>query len=138
MTPLLLDTCAAIWLAVGDPTFSKAGLDTLTEARRKGMPIVVSPISAWEIGLLNARGRLPLLMEPQAWFKALLALPGIELAPLNPEILIQCSFLPGTPPRDPADRIIVATARSQGYRLVTRDGLLLDYAEAGHVEAVAC
>jgi PIN domain nuclease of toxin-antitoxin system len=57
---------------------------------------------------------------------------------LTPEILIQSSFLPGDPPRDPADRIIIATARTVGYRLVTRDRLLLAYAEAGHIEGVAC
>jgi PIN domain nuclease of toxin-antitoxin system len=60
------------------------------------------------------------------------------LTELTPEVLISSSYLPGSPPRDPADRIIAATARVQGYRLVTRDRLLLDYAEAGHVEALAC
>jgi PIN domain nuclease of toxin-antitoxin system len=138
MTPLLLDTCAAIWLAVGDASLTSASLDALASARREGANISVSPITAWEIGLLNARGRLPLLMEPTVWFRKLISLPGLELAPLNPDIFVQSSFLPGVPPRDPADRIIAATARALGYRLVTRDKILLDYAEAGHVEALAC
>ncbi len=135
--PLLLDTCAAIWLANGDG-LSDTSLTVLRQARLEGANIAISPITAWEIGVLNTRGRLPLLIEPAAWFRGLMALPGLQLAALTPEILIQSSFLPGDPPRDPADRIIIATARTVGYRLVTRDRLLLAYAEAGHIEGVAC
>jgi PIN domain nuclease of toxin-antitoxin system len=138
MTTLLLDTCAAIWLVTGNMTLSQASRDALADTLSEGGIIAVSPITAWEIGLLNARGRLPLLMEPGAWFRTLIGLEGIELAALSADILIQSSFLPGKPPRDPADRIMAATARVLGYRLVTRDRLLLDYAEAGHVEALAC
>ncbi len=135
--PLLLDTCAAIWLANGDP-LSDESLAALGDARRAGLSIAVSPITAWEIGMLNSRGRLPLLLEPQAWFRSLTGLPGIQLAAMSPDVLVQSSFLPGEPPRDPADRIIAATARAFGLRLVTRDHLLLEYAEAGHLEAVYC
>lgn len=95
-------------------------------------------MSAWEIGLLNARGRLVMSMSPLAWFDALLAVPGIELAELTPRVLIASSFLPGDPPKDPADRIIATTARELGLQLVTRDRLLLDYAEQGHIQALAC
>ena len=135
--PLLLDTCACIWLAHGEP-LNDASLAAVADSRQQGLPIAVSPMTAWEIGVLNVRGRLPLLMEPAAWFNAIITLPGVHLALLTPEILIQSSFLPGEPPRDPADRIIAATARAMGYRLVTRDRLLLDYADAGHIEAIAC
>jgi PIN domain nuclease of toxin-antitoxin system len=57
---------------------------------------------------------------------------------LSPQILIASSFLPGKPPRDPADRIIIATARDLGATLITRDGLILKYAEEGQVSAIAC
>jgi len=137
MTDLLLDTCAVLWLA-GKQPMSAASLEVLGRARLQGEAAAVSPISAWEIGLLNARGRLPLLMEPATWFRTLMTRPGLTLAPLTPDILVQSSFLPGEPPRDPADRIIAATARASGYRVVTRDRLLLDYADAGHLEAIAC
>ncbi len=52
--------------------------------------------------------------------------------------LIAASFLPGKPPRDPADRIIAATARDYGATLITRDRALLDYGKDGHVKVVAC
>jgi PIN domain nuclease of toxin-antitoxin system len=48
------------------------------------------------------------------------------------------SYLPGEPPRDPADRIIAATAREYGYCLVTRDRLLLEYADRGHIQVLVC
>jgi PIN domain nuclease of toxin-antitoxin system len=52
--------------------------------------------------------------------------------------LIASSFLPGRPPRDPADRIIAATARDYGCTLMTRDRALLDYGEQGHIRVLAC
>jgi PIN domain nuclease of toxin-antitoxin system len=57
---------------------------------------------------------------------------------MPPALLIAASFLPGIVPRDPADRIIAATARQYGQMLVTRDRPLLDYAGHGHVSALAC
>lgn len=95
-------------------------------------------MTAWEISLLNARGRLALSMSPQAWFDTLLKIPGVALAELSVTILIASSFLPGSPPRDPADRIIAATAREHGLRLVTRDRVLLDYGGDGHLDVLAC
>jgi len=88
--------------------------------------------------LLSARGRLTMSMSPQSWFELLLATPNVALAELSPDILIASSFLPGTAPRDPADRIIAATARENGLRLITRDKVLLNYAKAGHLDALAC
>ncbi len=137
MTPLLLDTCAAIWFAEDDPVTPDA-VKAIDQAASDGIPIFVSPMSAWEIGLLTARGRLAMSMSPEAWFDALLNVPGVELARLSVKVLVASSFLPGTPPRDPADRIIAATAREFGYQLVTRDSALLDYADQGHIQALAC
>jgi PIN domain nuclease of toxin-antitoxin system len=98
----------------------------------------VSPISAWEIATLAARGRLALTLSPTAWFTALLAQPGITLSPMPPALLIASATLPGTPPRDPTDRILAATAREHGHILITRDGELVPYAQSGHLEAIIC
>ena len=134
---LLLDTCAALWLAEGSPLAAPA-LQALAQARRAGTPIRVSPMTAWEIGVLVARNRLRLPMEPAAWFAALIALPGLSLAELTPALLAAAAALPGEPPRDPVDRMMAATARGLGCRLITRDSALLDYARAGHMQATAC
>ena len=137
MSPLLLDTGAAILLAEGE-AISQDALDALNQAAHQGDPVYVSAISSWEIGFLAARGRLSLSMAPLAWFERLLDIPGVYLVELSPRILIGSSFLPGRPPNDAADRVILATAREGGYRLVTRDKHLLDYAAEGHIAALAC
>ena len=135
--PLLLDTCAAIWLTNGDKV-SEHCVAAISACREAEEPIFVSPITAWEIGLLVARGRLSLLMPPQRWFDRLLQAPNVCLAEMPVDILIASSFLPGTPPNDPADRIIAATAREYGFVLVTRDHELQDYAAQGHIQSLLC
>lgn len=135
--PLLLDTCAAIWLSGEQPTAQQT-IDAMERAHVAGGPIYLSPITAWEIGLLVSRGRMNLQMAPERWFARLMEAPGLQLADMPPSVLIAASFLPGTPLRDPADRILAATAREFGYRLVTRDRPLLEYAEQGHIQALAC
>ena len=137
MTPLLLDTCAAIWLAEAE-SFAKEATRVLEEAYDEGAGVYVSPITAWEMGLLAARGRVSLLMTPQRWFERLLEAPGLRLSEMTPNVLIASSFLPGKLPGDPADRIIAATAREYGYKLVTRDRPLLEYAKQGHIHAIPC
>ena len=137
MTPLLLDTCAAIWL-VEKEVISDQAIDALNEAVDKDEPVYVSMISSWEIGLLVAKRRLPLSMEPLAWFERLLGVPGVRLAEISARILVASSFLPGSPPQDPMDRIILATAREGGFRVLTRDKRMLAYADEGHVMALAC
>ena len=136
-TPLLLDTCAAIWIAEDRPIAQDAA-DMMDRAIAANEPVFISPITGWELGMLVSRGRMNLLMSPQRWFERLLQAPGLQLAGMSPEILISSSFLPGKPPRDPADRIFAATAREYGYRLITRDRPLLEYASEGHIQALAC
>ena len=78
-----------------------------------------------------------LTLDPREWFRAALDA-GIGLAELTPDVLIASSYLPSQLLRDPADKIIAATARSFGYKLMTRDRPLLEFGAAGHVEAIAC
>jgi PIN domain nuclease of toxin-antitoxin system len=137
MQPLLLDTHAAIWITRNEALAPRAA-EAVNAAHQAAGIVFVSPITAWEVGLLVSRNRLNLLMTPQRWFARLLSVPGVQLADMSPEILIASSFLPGTPPRDPADRIILATARDLGATLVTRDRLLLKYGEDGQVSTIAC
>lgn len=134
---VLLDTCSAIWIANGEPIADEAAR-LLGEMHRTGGAVFVSPITAWEVGLLVARGRLNLMMPPAQWFDRLLEAPGLRLSEMPPELLIASSFLPGSPPRDPADRILAATAREYGYQLVTRDATLLAYGEQGHIQSRIC
>jgi PIN domain nuclease of toxin-antitoxin system len=134
---VLLDTCAAIWLMNGDP-MSPESRAVIAAAQGRSLGVFVSPVSAWEIATLAARNRLQLTLDPEAWFEGLLRLPGIRLAPMPPAILIGSASLPGLPPRDPADRIIAATARGHGLVVITRNGELTKYATAGHLDVIGC
>jgi len=67
-----------------------------------------------------------------------LSVPGIRLVPISPEILVEIANLPGEAHGDPADRILVASARSVGGRLATRDQGMLHYASSGHLNALDC
>jgi PIN domain nuclease of toxin-antitoxin system len=135
--PLVWDTCAAIWIYEG-ARLSRAAIDAIGQAHREGVPSYVSPITAWEIGMLASRGRLPMLIKPERWFANLFEVPGVRLADMSPDLLIASSYLPGKPPKDPTDRIIAATARDLGATLITRDRALLDYGKQGHVAVLEC
>ena len=137
MTAYLLDTNALIWIGT-EARLEAGAVQALNIAAQDGTPVTVSPYSAWEIGLLTARNRIRLPSEPATWFKTILKAGKLKLAPLTPDILIASSFLPGTPPNDPADRIIIASARSTDTTIITRDRLILAYAGEGHVRAIAC
>lgn len=137
MIPLLLDTCAAIWLAEGE-ALSQPARQALADVSAKSIATFVSPITAWEIGMLASKGRLKLPLSPIAWFENLLSKPLIAPAEISARIFVASSFLPGIPPTDPMDRLMAATAREKGYRLMTRDQRLLKYAEQGHIQAVRC
>jgi PIN domain nuclease of toxin-antitoxin system len=136
LTALLLDTCAVIWLFNGSQLSGEA--KGAIERAAKDQELYVSPFSAWEIGMLVRKGRIALTMSPALWFSKVAGHPSVTLAPLSPDLLIESSFLPAEPPGDPADRIIISTARHLGCAIATRDRPILDYAERGHVGALAC
>ncbi len=133
---VLLDTCALLWL-LEEAKLEPAAVERIDAAARESA-VWVSPMSAWEVGALSARGRLVLSMPVETWFEQILDLPGIELAELTPGILIDSCSLPGDAPGDLADRLMVASARAFGLTLITRDPALLDYADEGHVRMLAC
>ena len=85
--------------------------------------------------MLVAKERLALGRDVRAWIEAVLDLQGIEIAGLLPSISLDSARLPGSFHADPADRMIVATARHHQATLVTADRQILDYAAAGHLIA---
>ena len=140
MTPhLLLDTCAMIWLAGIAGRKEAVRVAALIDAAfDDGQTIWVSPITAWEFGLLASKGRLAITVPVRTWLDNLMQTPGLKWADLSPDVLLASNALPGQVQGDPADRIIVATAREFGMRVVTKDRLILDYAGQGHVMALEC
>lgn len=138
---LLLDTCAVIWLTNGDP-LARSATDAIDQAGQTN-GVLVSPISAWEIGFLSRprvgrRSALTFLPDPKTWFAQVITGPGIREAPFNANIAIDASHLPGNLHGDPADRILVATARHLGVPIVTRDRQIIAYGGAGHLQVIGC
>ncbi len=133
---LLLDTCAFIYIA------AEAQLSTEVQLALKQATMIdslfVSPITAWELGKLAARGRLQFTTEPAKLFDQFVSRPGIRLCELTSEILIDSSFLPNLEHKDPMDQILIATARSLNIPLVTNDRAILAYGRQGHVKTLAC
>lgn len=137
MSAVLLDTCAAIWFGNGDHLTADAL--SHVEAAANAHSLYVSPITAWEIGLIATSRPDPIFdFHPQAWFRRFLTGPGIRLIELLPEVAIAASFLPGQFHKDPADRLIVATAIKFKLPLVTRDARIIEYGAAGHVSVIPC
>jgi PIN domain nuclease of toxin-antitoxin system len=135
-TPLLLDTCAALWMVAGD--IPARALEALDRTYKAGKTTFVSPITAWEVALLADKRRFGSSYSPERWFDRLLSCPGVALAACSPAILIQAWNLPGTLSLDPADRIVAATARELGLTVVTRDDKLLEYGRQGYISVLPC
>jgi PIN domain nuclease of toxin-antitoxin system len=132
---ILLDTHVVIW-AVNDDRRLGGRARRAIDAATAADGVAMSAITPWEIALLVSRGRVSLGREVGAWMTAVLALPGMRLAPLETAIALASVSLPGNLHSDPADRIMVATARHHGWPLVSADAAILDYATAGHVRVL--
>ncbi len=136
MSAVLLDTHALVWLVMGDERLRPA-VRRRIEAAAQQQQLWVSAITPWEVGVLVAKARLVLDRDVMDWLQAALALPGIRLAPLEPVVAVASTRLPGDLHGDPADRLIVATARRLGAALVTADAALLAYGQLGHVQVLS-
>ncbi|MBV8343615.1 MAG: type II toxin-antitoxin system VapC family toxin [Candidatus Eremiobacteraeota bacterium] len=136
MNPILLDTHAAVWAADG---LLKGEAAALVEAAAERDELLLSPITAWEIGLLVRKKRLSVTSTIEDYIRALFGQPGVVLAALTPLVAVAATVLPGSPLTDPADRLLVATAAAYGARFVTRDREIRAYAKStGHIRCIAC
>lgn len=134
--PILLDTHAAVWVFEDSlkPAVAKE-IDLATKRHE----VMLSPISAWEIGMLTSRGRLSLTVPVEDYVRAIFQQLGILTAPLTPEIALAATSLPGDFHRDPADRILIATAAAYAAHLMTRDRAILEYArKTRYIRCIAC
>lgn len=132
---IVLDTHVLVWAVDGSARLGRAARAAIEETGRTDR-IGVSAITPWEIALLAERGRLRLGRDVGGWIDAALGLPGVHLMPIEPAIAIDSVRLPGSFQADPADRLIVATARHCAAPLLTADRAILDYAAGGHVHVV--
>lgn len=132
---LLLDTHTLIWSISEGPRLGRAAKESIRVAGDEGR-VLISAITPWEVALLVSKGRLTLEVDVMDWVRDALTIPGLTLVPLQPEIAVASTRLPFEMHADPADRILVATARHLGATLVTADGALLECAKHGHFVAM--
>ncbi|OQP87615.1 VapC toxin family PIN domain ribonuclease [Rhizobium rhizosphaerae] len=130
---ILLDTHVLIWALEDDRRLAGDARERL----RQSAQLAVSAISIWEIAMLVERRRLVLTQDLEAWVAKVLAIPQILLIPIDPAIAIDSVRLPPPFHPDPADRVVVATARFLRAPLMTADRAILAYADAGHVDVIA-
>ncbi len=128
---IILDTHAWIWWVLDDEKLSPRQQAIIKE--NESGEIGISAISIWEAARLVELGKLELPCPLEEWFEQAINYPGIRVVELSPEIAIGSTRLPGQFHRDPADQIIVATARQFDCALVTSDERIPGYA---HVKAI--
>lgn len=132
---ILLDTHIWIWWVDGDNRLSPGHVSFLETYEEEGLG--VSAISCWEVAVSVNKGKLTLKPDKApsvlAWITGALSYPGVTLLDLTPQIAVAAYELPGKFHKDPADRIIVATARERDVELVTVDKRIIDYS---HVETI--
>jgi PIN domain nuclease of toxin-antitoxin system len=126
---IVLDTHAWIWWASRKSRLSRRARTAMDKADTLG----ICAISCWEIAMLVDYGRLELDRDVRMWIEHALALPKIELVPLTPDVAVGAYRLPEGFHGDPADRMIVATARLRSCSLITKDAGIRDW---GHVQAI--
>lgn len=134
---LLLDTHIWIWLINGsDKLKSTKVLRKIEESSKKGL-IRVSAISLWEVAMLESKERIRFPLNCLDWIRQALSAPGTSVVPLDPEIAVESTRLPGQfSGLDPADQILIATARKIGATLVTQDKVILKYSKQNHVHVL--
>ncbi|NDC55088.1 MAG: type II toxin-antitoxin system VapC family toxin [Planctomycetia bacterium] len=118
--PVLLDTHVWVWWMLGDsrlPARERDALDGLPSGERPA----VCDISLWELALLVQVGRLRLDDDLAEWLRIAASPATVRVVPIGPAVVVEMTRLPATFHQDPADRLIVATARAMGMPLATHD-----------------
>lgn len=129
---IILDTSVLIWL-ISSPEKLSHKASQVVEREIKKEEIIVSSISVWEIYLLVKKGRLKFTVHPDKWLEETENLPFIRFVAVDNKIAAYSVNLPDPLHKDPADRIIIATALQIGARVVTPDKKILNYP---HIQTV--
>lgn len=122
---IVLDTHIWIWWVHDSPELPDKYRMIIEQHEQSGLGI--SAITCWEVAKLVEKGRLTLPKPIDEWLDQALAYPGMHLLPLTPQISVASTQLPQPFHRDPADQIIVATARIYQCPLITMDTLIREY-----------
>lgn len=133
----LLDTHCLIWYLKGDRRLGRLARERICDARQRDVGTAnIAAITLWEIAMLVSKARLNVGQDLGTWFSWLLGDGRVRLLPLEPPVAVDSVNLPGSFHGDPADRMIVATARHHDLPLLTADRAILAYGAEGHVRVI--
>lgn len=124
---IVLDTHVLVWWATGNNALSNKARAIIQSQQSCGGTVGVSCISAWEIAMLVRQGKLVLSTDVDAWLAAVRQIKSLKFIPVDVDIAVGSVVLPGQFHKDPADRMIVATARGLSAPLVTKDAKIRAY-----------
>ncbi|EKD51825.1 MAG: PilT protein [uncultured bacterium] len=122
----LFDTHVWIWWHMMPQNLSKKVVRTIQNLGPHD-ELLLSAISPWEFSKLIEKKRLRITISPEEWIDRALDIPHLRLVPLYPLLAYRSTVLPDFAHSDPADQIIVATAREEGAVLITKDRRLTSY-----------
>lgn len=125
----LLDTHVLLWVESGDRRLTTTTRGLIEDCWKRGGSICFSAVSAWEIAVLVDAGRVRLDLPIVAWFERFLDYPGVEGVPLSHRAALGAYQLRGLEHRDPADRLLIATAIELECPLITYDGPITRFAQ---------
>ena len=132
----ILDTHSFLWFAQGNKNeLSQQNIKDI-EGYAHTHSLYLSAISLWEISMLSKKARISLELPCLKWIEQAVEMPGLEIAALTPAIATESAYLPGEFHGDPADQIIVATARVIHASLITRDEKIINYSKQGYVQTI--
>lgn len=123
---IVLDTHALLWWVNGDALLSKRAKSTIDKNLSDG-EIIISSITAWEIAMLVKQNRLFLSMDVAGWLATVAEIEALRFVPVDIDVSLKSVDLPGVFHKDPADRMIVATARKLAVPLITKDEKIRNY-----------
>jgi PIN domain nuclease of toxin-antitoxin system len=122
----LLDTHTWIWWHMRPKNLSEKVISLISDIS-KYSELLLSAISPWEFSKLLEKGRLGISYDPIDWIDSALDMPKLRLVPLSPIIAYRSTILPQPFHSDPADQIIVATAREENATILSKDERILSY-----------
>lgn len=122
---ILLDTHVLVWMVSDSSQLSRSAFRELRKAERNG-ELAIASITLWELALLYQRGRLRTSGSVESSIRAVIEKSRVTVIEISPEIAALTTTFPDTYPKDPADRLIGATARALGATLITQDERILD------------
>jgi PIN domain nuclease of toxin-antitoxin system len=128
---ILLDTHTWIWSHSATKLLSD-NVKNLIKNTQTDQRAIAS-ISIWEFAMMVSKGRINVKIDPKRWLDNAVGSSGLQVIELTSEIAVESCNLPGDFHKDPADRIIVATARTHNLTLLTKDKKIIEYQ---HVKAI--